>query len=114
MTRTPASINGLLNHSFHQNCLSTLRHRGSVGYGSTSGSTLLGSGLLSRFGLVFNLVVGGAVVSISDLRLRDEKGEEGEGRALRDVRRAFSLFDFAACSCLCCKDLVISISRRVS
>jgi hypothetical protein len=55
---TPASTNGLLNHSFHQNCLSTLLHNGKVGYGSASGSILSriplplrGLGLDGAFGL---------------------------------------------------------------
>jgi len=34
---TPASINGLDIHSFHQNCLSTRRHNGNVGLGSIKG-----------------------------------------------------------------------------
>lgn len=37
---TPASIKGLDIHSFHQNCLSTRRHRGRAGLGSMKGTAV--------------------------------------------------------------------------
>jgi hypothetical protein len=120
---TPASTNGLLNHSFHQNCLSTLLHSGRVGYGSASGSTLSGPPPpplpLNRLGLEGALGLAGRVWLLWGFGLRD--GEVGDvlggvggggggesGRALREAKSAFCFWDLATCACLCCNDLVIS------
>jgi hypothetical protein len=110
--RTPASTNGLLNHSFHQNCLSTLLHSGRVGYGSASGSTLSeGSSPpslpLKGLGLAGPSGLGGRVWLLLGFGLRDRGGEES-GRALREAKSAFCFWDLATCACLCCNDLVIS------
>jgi len=113
---TPASINGLLNHSFHQNCLSTLLHSGRVGYGSASGSTLSTAPPplpLKGLGLEGALGLKGRVWLLWSFGLRDgevgdELGGEESGRALREAKSAFCFWDLATCACLCCNDLVIS------
>jgi hypothetical protein len=119
--RTPASTNGLLNHSFHQNCLSTLLHSGRVGYGSASGSTLSEGPSpppppLKGLGLVGASGLGGRVWLLLGFGLRDGdilgevegRGGEESGRALREAKSAFCFWDLATCACLCCNDLVIS------
>ena len=78
LEHTPASVNGCIIFSFHQNCLVTLRHKGSVGFGSAKRSTP--SSLISS---------------------------DADDAAFRDSVAVF-LFNLANSCCLCCSDVVIS------
>lgn len=78
---TPASMNGLDTHSFHQNCLSTRRHRGREGYGSAIGEYL------------------------PSIVLR---GTSELASAPRPASRSCCFCDFNTSSCLCCNERVRS------
>ena len=77
--RTPESMNGRESHSFHQNCLSTRRHRGSVGDGSANTFTFPSVGLRCVSSMAF-----------------------------RSASSAFCFRDFAMSSCFRCSDRVMS------
>jgi hypothetical protein len=83
---TPASMNGFDRCSFHQNCRSTRRHSGSVGKGSANTSTS------SPLAIVW---VDGS-------------------RASSSASRTFCFRVLAICSCLCCRECVISDANLIS
>jgi hypothetical protein len=78
-------MNGFDSHSFHQNCLSTRRQRGSDGYGSPDALTL--SNLCVDCGLT---------------------GDSLPGKASNSASSVYSFRDLESRSCLCCRERVMS------
>ena len=84
-------MNGFDSHSFHQNCLSTRRQRGRVGYSSLDALTL-------------------SILCVMDCGLL---GRVVSGKASNSASSASSFRDLESRSCLCCKDRVMSEEMRI-